>query len=157
MKKITVLLGSQLEVKIGQKVQLSIEKGEVGKLLDYDPITGQATVEVNDLLYDKIIPKSLQEQVKVQSHLKRYWLFASDQVVFYGGMSDFVGSYDSINDAKIAFKALDSSYYQVFDSYSQVVVEFEDYFSSKPLVQPSTLTNKSTQDFINVWKDINKN
>lgn len=54
--------------------------------------------------------------------MKRYWMFAGDFYYPSGGMLDFKGSYDSLDEAKSEMKfAVD--WYHVFDTENKQVVE----------------------------------
>ncbi len=63
--------------------------------------------------------------------MKRYWLFISDQYYPSGGMCDFVGDYDTIEEAKEVSKPIhgkDMQYtaYHILDIQDRIIVEEYD-------------------------------
>ncbi len=66
------------------------------------------------------------EQMKVK---KRYWLFKFDEYYPCGGMNDFVGSFDSFNEAKDKFNSYapvyNLVYGEIFDSVNNTIEELE--------------------------------
>lgn len=57
--------------------------------------------------------------------MKRYWLFSGQIYYPGGGMDDFIGSYDTVDEAKAVFPAEDDyrySWAHIFDFEKELVI-----------------------------------
>lgn len=77
--------------------------------------------------------------------MKRYWIFIADEYYPQGGMEDWKGEYDTIEECTIEWEMTNLKQYKryhILDTVNRVIIKSEDNYDE-------VLTNIELEKFIN--------